>query len=52
VWNRNRLTPSFETFMRFTRGIGSLRVPDFRGGMTPFFSDLENSQRVLFWSIA
>ena len=52
LWNRNRLTPSVETFMRFTLGISSVRVPDLRGGMRPFYSDLENSHRVLFWSLA
>lgn len=53
LWRKDRLTPSFETFLRFTLGIGSLRVPnDLRGGFRHVFSDLENSRRVVFWEIA
>ena len=51
LWNRDRLTPSFETFMRFTLGISSVRFGHpFSNGFT-LYSDLENSVRVLFWPL-
>lgn len=51
LWNRDRLTPSFESFMRFTLGIPQMRSlnPFARGN---WFSDLENSRRVMFWSVS
>lgn len=52
LWRLDRLTPSFETFMRFTLGIGSWRMPDLRGGHRQIFSDLENARQVTFWAIA
>ena len=42
LWNMDRLTPSWQTFARFTLGIG--RLPSM-------YSDLENSRSVMFWSI-
>ncbi len=53
LWRIDRLTPSFETFLRFTLGFSSFRVPnDLRGGFSQVFSNLENSRRVVFWEIA
>jgi hypothetical protein len=43
LWNMDRLTPSWQTFARFTLGIG--RLPSI-------YSDLENSRSVTFWPIA
>ena len=47
LWNRGRLTPSFETFMRFTLGIPRMH------SLNPFshgnwYSDLENARQVMF----
>lgn len=49
LWRYDRLTPSFETFMRFTLGVSEF--PNLFGPGN-WFSDLSNSRRVLFWSIA
>jgi hypothetical protein len=52
LWNRNTLTPSIQSFLRFTIGVSSL--PD----LNPFsdaenwFSDLARSSQILFWSVA
>ena len=43
LWNMDRLTPSWQTFARFTLGIA--RLPSI-------YSDLENSRSVMFWPIA
>jgi len=43
LWNRDRLTPSLETFARFTLGID--RMPGL-------YSDLSRARQVLFWAIA
>lgn len=53
LWNRNRLTPSFETFARFVLGIS--RMPSLNPFAPPgsnWWSDLGNSRLVTFWSIA
>ena len=42
LWNMDRLTPSWQTFARFTLGIGRI---------ASFYSDLENSRSVMFWPI-
>jgi len=43
LWNMDRLTPSWQSFTRFTLGIG--RIPGI-------YSDLENSRSVVFWPFA
>ncbi len=43
LWNMDRLTPSWQTFARFTLRIN--RIPSI-------YSSLENSRSVLFWAIA
>jgi len=43
LWNMDRLTPSWQTFARFSLGIS--RLPSI-------YSDLENSRSVMFWPIA
>ncbi|WP_082486040.1 MULTISPECIES: type VI secretion system amidase effector protein Tae4 [unclassified Acidovorax] len=43
LWNMDRLTPSWQTFARFTIGIA--RIPSV-------YSDLENSRSVVFWPFA
>lgn len=49
LWNRDRLTPSMETFMRFTLGIS--RVPNLNPfGSGNIYSDLEKSRQVMFWA--
>jgi hypothetical protein len=42
LWNMDRLTPSWQSFARFTLGIG--RIPSL-------YSDLENARAVMFWPI-
>lgn len=49
LWRYDRLTPSFETFMRFSVGISEF--PNLFGPGN-WFSDLSNSRKVLFWGIA
>jgi hypothetical protein len=53
LWNRDRLTPSFETFARFSLGISRMPSlnPFARAGEN-WWSDLENSRTVTFWTIA
>lgn len=46
LWNIDRLTPSFETWMRFTLGVREL---SFRGRRV--YSSLQNSRKVSFWSL-
>lgn len=48
LWKRDRLTPSFTTFLRFTLGISHVPNPFGPGN---YYSDLENSREVLFWQI-
>ncbi len=53
LWNRDRLTPSFESFGRFSLGIR--RMPSlnpFAPSGQNWWSDLENSRTVTFWVIA
>lgn len=53
LWKRDRLTPSFETFARFSLGIS--RMPSlnpFAPASQSWWSDLENSRTVKFWALA
>ena len=43
LWNKDRLTPSFASFMRFTVGL--------RGSTILGFSDLGKAKEILFWEI-
>jgi type VI protein secretion system component Hcp len=53
LWNRNTLTPSIESFLRFRVGID--HVPNvldrLEGGQNNFYSDLGNATRILFWEV-
>lgn len=51
LWRLDRLTPSYQTFLRFSLGIDSLRIPNLRGESSQIYSNLENSRRVTFWDI-
>lgn len=55
LWNRDTLTPSFVSFLRFTLGIDRLpnlniftRAPDNEN----WFSNLEKSKEIWFWEMA
>ena len=50
LWNRDRLTPSIETFMRFTLGISRMPNLDPSAPGRSWYSDLENSRQVMFWA--
>ena len=50
LWRIDRLTPSWETRLRFSIGINSIHVPLLPQGHDGF-SDLNNSTRVLLWPI-
>ncbi|WP_198118329.1 T6SS effector amidase Tae4 family protein [Massilia rhizosphaerae] len=53
LWNKNTLTPSVESFLRFRLGIN--HVPNIfdrlRGGQDNFYSDLGKSRQILFWEV-
>jgi len=53
LWNRDRLTPSFYNFMRFSLGIS--RLPNFNPFRTSnnpnWYSNLAESKQVFFWPI-
>lgn len=55
LWNSDRLTPSIETFMRFSLGIEQVPYPNVFGwrplGTGNFYSSLSKSKLVKFWSI-
>jgi hypothetical protein len=50
LWDRNRLTPSWTTFLRFSLGIDTFRSPWSGNGY--LYSDLHASRRVVFWPIS
>jgi Type VI secretion system (T6SS), amidase effector protein 4 len=43
LWNKDRLTPGWASFVRFTLGFNSARVFDL--------SDLGNAKQILFWAV-
>lgn len=53
LWNKDTLTPSVESFMRFRLGIN--RVPNpfdwVRGRERNWYSDLGKARQILFWEI-
>lgn len=53
LWRRDRLTPSFETFLRFSLGIGHVR--NLLHPLSPhnnWYSNLEDAKQVWFWAIS
>jgi len=48
LWNRDCLTPSFTTFLRFSLGISRMPSPLGPGN---YYSDLSNASQVLFWPL-
>lgn len=55
LWNRDKLTPSLQTFLRFTLGI--VRIPNLnpftRSEDNPnWYSDLGKSSQIWFWAVA
>jgi hypothetical protein len=50
LWNRDRLTPGAATFFRFTIGIQHVPLP-WGGAGNNWYSDLNNSAKVVFWPI-
>ena len=53
LWNRDTLTPSAESFLRFRMGMPQMRNPLswLRGRNDNYFSDLGQSKQILFWEI-
>jgi len=53
LWNKDTLTPSAESFLRFRLGSARLRDPfDWvRGRQGNWYSDLSDSKRILFWEV-
>jgi hypothetical protein len=53
LWNRDKLTPSFHNFTRFSLGIDHFpSLNPFAPAGQNWYSDLNKSSRVLFWQIA
>lgn len=53
LWNRNTLTPSAESFMRFRVGVPRIPnpLPWLRGRNDNIYSDLGKSKQILFWEV-
>lgn len=53
LWNKNTLTPSMESFLRFRLGIDRIRSPWslFSGHEENWYSDLGKSKEILFWEV-
>lgn len=53
LWNKNTLTPSVESFLRFRIGIDHVWNPLslLRGRDDNFYSDLGKSKLILFWEV-
>ncbi|WP_419686755.1 type VI secretion system amidase effector protein Tae4 [Burkholderia theae] len=48
LWNKDTLTPSVVSFLRFRIGMSQFRNPLTNGN---WFSDLANSKEILFWEV-
>ena len=53
LWNKDTLTPSAESFLRFRMGIARFRNPlDWALGREGnWYSDLDKSKQILFWEV-
>ncbi|MHB9834545.1 type VI secretion system amidase effector protein Tae4 [Paraburkholderia terrae] len=53
LWNRDTLTPSAESFLRFRVGVPSIPNPLWwlRGRSDNIYSDLGKSRQILFWEV-
>jgi hypothetical protein len=53
LWNKDTLTPSTESFLRFRLGVPEIRNPLswFRGRNDNIYSDLGRSKQILFWEL-
>jgi len=53
LWNKNTLTPSVESFMRFRLSVNYVPNPvnRIRGTGGNWYSDLSKSTQILFWEV-
>jgi hypothetical protein len=53
LWNKDTLTPSTESFLRFRLGVPAIPNPLswLRGRADNIYSDLGKSRKILFWEI-
>lgn len=53
LWNKDTLTPSFTSFLRFRVGMSQAPNPLswLRGRRDNLFSDLSKSKQILFWEV-